>query len=87
MGDTKLELEDLIKIVNDTFGDVTVKKDDIDRNLVTEFGMDSIKMVELIVALEEKGIFIADEDLLVENFTTINTIFYTINKSEILAVG
>lgn len=80
MGHPRLELETLINIVNDTFGEVTININDIDCDLVNEFGLNSLMMVELIVALEEKGIVIADEDLLVENFTTINKILYTVNK-------
>lgn len=48
-------------------------------NLQNEFGMDSIILIELIVELETVfDIEIRDEDLLLENFENINSIYSTL---------
>ena len=39
------------------------------------FGLDSLKAIELVVMVEDKyGIMIDDDDLLVENFSTVDKI-------------
>lgn len=48
-------------------------------NLQNEFGMDSIILIELIIELETVfDIEIKDEDLLLENFENINSIYSTL---------
>ncbi len=46
-----------------------------------EYGMDSLNAIELVVALEmEFGIEFSEEDLLVDNFCTIQKLVDTVNK-------
>lgn len=48
---------------------------------LTEHGLDSISAINMIVQLEEKfGIEIIEDDLLVENVSTIEKIINVINK-------
>lgn len=51
-------------------------KNEIDEeSILTDYGMDSLNFVELIVRIEEEyDISIEDEDLLIENFNTISKI-------------
>ncbi|MBB6022767.1 acyl carrier protein [Paenibacillus sp. JGP012] len=44
-------------------------------SLMFDLGIDSIKFIEFIVALEEElGIYIPDEDMLMDNFETIGKV-------------
>ena len=80
MGDTAIGIEEIIGVVNDVLNDEIITVDDIERNLITDFALDSLVIVELIMALEEFGIQIDDEDLLIENFSTVKSIYQIINK-------
>ncbi len=80
MGDTAIGIEEIIGVVNDVLNEEIITVDDIERNLITDFALDSLVIVELIMALEEFGIQIDDEDLLIENFSTVKSIYQIINK-------
>ena len=80
MGNTTIRIEKLIDAVNDILTEDVITIDDIERNLITDFALDSLATVELIMVLEESGIQIEDEDLLIENFSTIKSIYQIINK-------
>lgn len=73
-------IEKLINVVNDILTEDVITVEDIERNLITDFALDSLAIVELIMVLEELGIQIADEDLLIENFSTVKNIYQIINK-------
>ena len=73
-------IEEIIGVVNDVLNEEIITVDDIERNLITDFALDSLVIVELIMALEEFGIQIDDEDLLIENFSTVKSIYQIINK-------
>lgn len=81
MEDITIEIEELISTVNDVLKKGKITVDDIERDLISDFAFDSLLIVEVIVTLEEKyGIQIDDDDLLMENFSTINDIYQIINK-------
>lgn len=80
MGDTAIGIEEIIGVVNDVLNEEIITVDDIERNLITDFALDSLVIVELIMALEEFGIQIDDEDLLIGNFSTVKSIYQIINK-------
>lgn len=48
---------------------------------LTEYGLDSLQSIELVVLLEEKySISFAEEDLLLEKISSVKKIIETINK-------
>lgn len=48
---------------------------------LTEYGLDSLQSIELVVLLEEKySITFAEEDLLLEKISSVKKIIETINK-------
>ncbi len=54
-----------------------VKPEDIgdDENLIEKFGIDSVRIFEVVVGLEETfGVSFADEDFAVERFSTARSI-------------
>lgn len=53
MGDTAIGIEEIIGVVNDVLNEEIITVDDIERNLITDFALDSLVIVELIMALEE----------------------------------
>lgn len=74
--------EKLIEIVSSVLElpEETVSTLNEDTNLM-ELGLDSLACVEIVVNLEEEfGIEIAEEDLIVENMSSINRIINLINK-------
>lgn len=72
-------VDDIIEIVRTVLE--TEKNLETDIDLFDEFGMDSLQVVDLIVALEEKfGIEFQEEDFLLKNFRTIETIIYLVNE-------
>ena len=72
-------MDDIIEIVRTVLE--TEKNLETDIDLFDEFGMDSLQVVDLIVALEEKfGIEFQEEDFLLKNFRTIETIIYLVNE-------
>lgn len=76
MNDKKIE-DEVKKIVNELVEDLIIA--DVDTNLKDY--MDSIKLVSLIVELEERfNIVISDEDFAIENFRTIHNISILVKK-------
>ena len=51
MGDTAIGIEEIIGVVNDVLNEEIITVDDIERNLITDFALDSLVIVELIMAL------------------------------------
>jgi D-alanine--poly(phosphoribitol) ligase subunit 2 len=77
-----VDKQQVIKILSDTINAeinelANVKMDDDLR----DWGLDSLKSIDIIVALEnEFEIAIEDEDLLIDNFNTIEKIISLIKK-------
>ena len=73
------------KMISDIIGNILDKKileTDYERSLQIEFEMDSIKLVEIVIKLEESFNFeFEDEDLIVENFQNIDSIYNIIIKN------
>lgn len=73
--------EKIIDILVEMLGLTTEQKNDIKNANLFEYGLDSLKVIELIVQLEAAfGIFIDDDDLLINNFGSISDICVMINK-------
>lgn len=74
-------MEKIIKeIVKETLK-LNVNKEINDNDDLINLGLDSLKAIEIVVSIEEKfQIEIDDEDLLVDNFASINCIENLIEK-------
>lgn len=71
MDEIKSKIIDLVA----SCSEIEIEKEKLadDTNLITELGIDSIKMVEFIVKIETTfGVNIPDDMMLGENFSTIN---------------
>ena len=68
----------IIKIISQLFEDKGFDIDVIEHvNLIDDLGMDSITFIAIIVELESQfDIEVADDILLIDNFTHIDKIFY-----------
>ena len=74
---TNQGIEDRIKLVLSREAMVARSPADIpeDAKLIDDLGLDSVRMVELIVGLEDEfGIVIADEDLSLELFESVTSL-------------
>ena len=61
--------------------EIEIREADYQSSLQSEFNMDSIVLVEAIIALETVfGIEFKDTDLVIENFENINAIYNNIVK-------
>ncbi|MCF0131343.1 MAG: hypothetical protein HUJ71_06420 [Pseudobutyrivibrio sp.] len=71
--------EQIKQIISDVFSvDAADYADDFD---LKEIGLDSMSSVEVVVSLEEAfGIAVDDEDLLVENLSTIASLVSLVEK-------
>ena len=68
-------LEEVLNLDADALGEV-----DMDTDL-TELGLDSLKAIELVVFIEDEyDIEISDDDLLIENMSTIGKIIEMIER-------
>lgn len=72
----------IIKIISQLFEDKGFDIDVIEHvNLIDDLGMDSITFIAIIVELESQfDIEVADDILLIDNFTHIDKIFYIIQN-------
>jgi acyl carrier protein len=62
-------------VVERLFLDVAPEGIGDDENLLEKFGVDSVRMFEIVVGLEEAfGVSFADQDFSVERFSTARTI-------------
>ena len=71
------DIEDRIKLVLSREAMVERKPADIpgNANLIDDLGLDSVRIVELIVGIEDEfGIVIADEDLSLELFESVTSL-------------
>lgn len=72
------------KAIGDIIGPLLEKEfveSDYPKNLQSEFGMDSIVLVEVIIGLEETfNLEFEDTDLIVENFESIDAIYNNLMK-------
>ena len=70
----KVEINQLLNIVNEVLKESTVSDKDIDKNLMA-YGMDSIKFIHMIVDIEKYyGCEIPESKLLLEEMNTIEKI-------------
>lgn len=71
-----------IKIIKNLIYTLIENEKEIDNDtLLNEVGIDSLRYVELVLVLEEEySIQIEDEDLIIENFETIDKIIDLINS-------
>ena len=71
------EIEHLTKQALDSHIDEEIEK----TQPLIEYGMNSINTISLVLLIEEQyGITMDDEDLLIENFTTLERIAQTLSK-------
>lgn len=75
----KVELNKILDIIN-KIGDLCIACDQINDNLV-DFGMDSIKFVQIVVGLEEEfECEIPDSKLLIIEMDTVQKIFNVLQE-------
>jgi acyl carrier protein len=77
-----IDKECIIKVISDTINVDIVKFSEIkiDEDL-RDWGLDSLKSIDVIVSLEKEfEIAIEDEDLLMENFNTVEKMIKLVNK-------
>ncbi len=68
-------LSETISVKVDAFSDIKETDD------LRDWGLDSLKSIDVIVALEDEfNIAIDDDDLLIENFNTVEKILKLIDK-------
>lgn len=73
---------DIIEMINGKLENDLITIDDIERNLFTDFYFDSVAMVMVIIAIEDRfDVQIEDNDLTLENFSTVNSIFELLNRT------
>ncbi|MHB8062512.1 MAG: acyl carrier protein [Ruminiclostridium sp.] len=74
--------ENIIKALSEALGIDFIELSNINADQdLRDWGMDSLKSIDVIVSLEsEFGIEIEDEDLMVENFNTVEKMVKLINK-------
>lgn len=73
---------DIIEMINGNLENDLITIDDIERNLFTDFYFDSVAMVMVIIAIEDRfDVQIEDNDLTLENFSTVNSIFELLNRT------
>lgn len=80
----KAQIKDIINVLNEVLHceDLLIE-DNLDANL-SQFGMNSLKSIELIVHFEELfNIEFVDEDLLLNNFSSVSEIIRILNQYNI----
>ncbi|MUG45286.1 acyl carrier protein [Paenibacillus woosongensis] len=75
-------LERVVDVIYNNFA-VSISKQEVkyDMNLMDDLGLDSIKILELVVYLEEEfNVEFSDEELVVDNLRTIEVVSNTIKS-------
>jgi acyl carrier protein len=69
------------EILSSMFSNADIYTIELEDQLENKLGIDSLKVLQLIVELETKfNVEVDDNDLLLENFATINKIITIINR-------
>ena len=74
--------ESLVSFLTEFFPDLESKLDDLEAvNFYTDYGLDSITFVTMVIRIEEAfNIIIPTEHIVMENFVTFNKIQALINR-------